>query len=204
MILALLYLIAYLLTLLLSLTPSKFFLYLGLLVTYMVSPAGKETIIPMLIGFGETWWFVALVFTGFDIAGSLFMAFNFDLLMALPYAGPWIQDFSSSSRHYLERHPWVGRLYYLAVILYEMLLDGSAGITGSLLGRIMGMTPGETIASIATGSILGCFLFALASDAITAIVPREGLLLISLVAFALLTLLSYAIGYLRQRRGAQS
>lgn len=202
LIFAVLYAVCFLLALYVMLPIGDFVFLLGLLLTYMVSPAGKETIIPMAIGYGSSWWFVALVFTGFDLLGSLFVALNFDLLVKIPYLGPWIHGFIAQSQAYLERNPWVGKLYYIAIILYEMLLDGSAGITGSLLGRIMGMSPVETVACVLTGSLFGCFLFARASDLITTIIPRDMLLLISFAVFIGLTLLSFFSRYIRNRKRA--
>ncbi|MDH7594248.1 MAG: small multi-drug export protein [Methanomicrobiales archaeon] len=194
---AALYTLCFLLALYLVLPVGEFIFFIGLLLTYMVSPAGKETIIPMAIGYGSSWWFVAIVFTAFDLLGSLFVALNFDLLVKIPHLGPWMHGFIAQSQAYLEKNPWVGKLYYLAIVIYEMLLDGSAGITGSLLGRIMGMSPMETVVCILTGSLLGCFLFARASDLITSIVPRDRLLIISFAVFIGLTLFSFAARYLR-------
>lgn len=198
--LASLYALCFLACLYLTLPMGDFIFLLGLLLTYMVSPAGKETIIPMAIGYGLPWWYTALVFSAFDLVGSLFVALNFDLLVGIPLLGPWLNQFLEDGRAYLEKNRWVGRLYYIALVMYEMLLDGSAGITGGLLGRIMGMGPLETIASILAGSIMGCFLFARASELITTFIPRDMLFLVSFTFFIGLTLLSFLSRHIKNRR----
>jgi hypothetical protein len=55
-----------------------FLTMIGLMVAYILPPAGKETVIPVGIALGIPWWYMALSIAMIDIETGLFMALNFD------------------------------------------------------------------------------------------------------------------------------
>ncbi|MDV2480871.1 small multi-drug export protein [Methanoculleus sp. Wushi-C6] len=170
------------------LLPSEQWLLLvGMMVAYIVPPLGRETIIPVCILLGIPWWLVASALAFLDFAGGLFMAWNFPLVLRIPYAGPWIRRFMVAGRTFLDRRPWLERLYFVGLILFVSLpFDGSGSIVGSVIGRMLGMTKTEVVACITIGGIIGSFAIALGIDWVTNLIPAGAGPWVSLAVFILI------------------
>ena len=85
------------------LDPASFLIVIGLMVAYILPPAGKETVIPAGIFLGIPWWLMALSIMMIDIETALFMGWNFDLALKIPCsAGSW--NHSSKSQMYLSKN----------------------------------------------------------------------------------------------------
>jgi hypothetical protein len=61
-----------------------FLIMLGLMVAYILPPAGKETVIPAGIALGIPWYYMALSIAMIDIETGLFMVLNFDMAYKIP------------------------------------------------------------------------------------------------------------------------
>ncbi len=156
---------------------SDFIIMTGLMLGYILPPAGKETIIPLGIALGIPWWSVAFSIILVDLETALFMAFNFDYVHRLPILGPLIRDLTKTTEEMIARHRWLSGLYALAVILMVMVpILGSGGVRGSIAGRLLGLTPIQTILAIVTGASIGCFGIALGADQIFSYLCSTGLL----------------------------
>jgi len=157
------------------------------MVAYIVPPLGRETIIPASILLGIPWWLIAFTLAFLDFAGGLFMAWNFPLVLRIPYVGPWIRRFVAAGRTYLDRRPWLERLYFVGLIIFVSIpFDGSGSIVGSIVGRMLGMTKAEVLACITIGGVIGSFAIALGVDYIANLIPAEAGLWVSLVVFLLI------------------
>lgn len=183
--------------------PAEQWLFLvGMLVAYVVPPLGRETIIPACILFGVPWWLAAFSLAFLDFAGGLFMAWNFPLILRLPYFGPWVRRFMEAGRTFLDRRPWLERLYFVGLIAFVSLpFDGSGSIVGSIVGRMLGMTKTEVLSCITVGGIIGSFTIALGIDCVINLFPTRAGLWISLAIFLLIgiTLLLMYRSYSRGR-----
>lgn len=158
----------------LLLPAEQWLLLFGMMVAYVVPPLGRETIIPVGILLGLPWWLVAFSLAFLDFAGGLFMAWNFPLVLRIPYVGPWIQRFMAAGRTYLDRRPWLERFYFLGLIIFVSIpFDGSGSIVGSIVGRMLGMTKTEVLSCITIGGVIGSFAIALGIDYITNLIPAE-------------------------------
>lgn len=146
--------------------PQELFLILdGLIVAYLLPPAGKETVIPVGIALGIPWWYMALAIVAVDLIAALFMALNFDLLYRVPWLGPLLSDLTKKTRQLLLSHRWLASLWFFAIVLMVMVpVLGSGGVRGSIAGRLLGLPTLLTILAIAAGSLIGCFGIALGSD----------------------------------------
>lgn len=146
--------------------PQELFLILdGLIVAYLLPPAGKETVIPVGIALGIPWWYMALAIVAVDLIASLFMVLNFDLLYRVPWLGPLLSDLTKKTRQLLLTHRWLASLWFFAIVLMVMVpVLGSGGVRGSIAGRLLGLPTLFTILAIAAGSLIGCFGIALGSD----------------------------------------
>ena len=142
-----------------------FLTMLGLMVGYILPPAGKETIIPLGIALGIPWWYIALSISMVDIETGLFMTLNFDYVHRIPVIGPIVQYLTRKTKKMIARHHWLSGLYVFAIILMVMIpVLGSGGVRGSIAGRILGLTPKQTMIGIGVGAIIGCFAIAIGSD----------------------------------------
>ncbi|MDD4568115.1 putative membrane protein [Methanoculleus chikugoensis] len=169
----------------------QWFLLFGMMVAYIVPPLGRETIIPVCILWGIPWWLAAFTLAFLDFAGGLFMAWNFPLVLRIPYIGPWVSRFTAAGRTFLDRRPWLERLYFVGLIAFVALpFDGSGSIVGSIVGRMLGMTKTEVLACITTGGIIGSFAIALGIDYVVHLIPPGAGLWVSL---ALLLLIGIAL-----------
>lgn len=167
----------HLLALSLLLAPPQFALVLALMVAYILPPAGKETVIPVGIALGIPWWLAAAAIALVDIETGLFMAYNFDLAYRFPLLGPWLQNFTASSRVFIATHRWVGRLWFAAIVLLVMVpFFGSGGIRGSVIGRLAGMDRAMVFAAIVLGAVAGCLLIAVFSETLLLSACNGGLL----------------------------
>jgi uncharacterized membrane protein len=140
----------------------EFLLIGGLMLAYLIPPAGKESVIPLGIALGLPWYLVATSVAMLDIATGLFMALNFDLAMRIPLLGPWVGRFMHHGQEFVRQRPWLERLYFVGLAVFVMVpLQGSGGIGASIVGRILGMSKAEVVAAIAIGAFAGSFLLAL-------------------------------------------
>lgn len=164
------------------LPPEQWLLLFGAMVAYIVPPLGRETIIPACILLGIPWWLTAFTLAFLDFAGGLFMAWNFPLLLRIPRLGPWVRRFMEAGRTFLDRRPWLERLYFVGLIAFVALpFDGSGSIVGSIIGRMLGMTKAEVLSCITIGGIIGSFSIALGIDYVTHLIPAEAGLWISVI-----------------------
>lgn len=137
----------------------------GLIVAYLVPPAGKETVIPLGVFLGLPWWLVAFTMAFLDVAGSLFMVWNFHFARSIPLAGPLIDRMTMTGRAYFDERPWLERLYFAGLVIFVMIpFEGSGGIAGSILGRLLGMRGRDIVLCVAAGSFTSCFAIALAAN----------------------------------------
>lgn len=146
--------------------PQELFLPLaGLIVAYLLPPAGKETVIPVGIALGIPWWYMALAIVAVDLIAALFMALNFDLLFRVPWLGPLLEALTKKTREMLLSHRWLASLWFFAIVLMVMVpVLGSGGVRGSIAGRLLGLPTPLSILAIGAGSLIGCFGIALGSD----------------------------------------
>lgn len=157
---------------------------LGLMVAYMLPPAGKETVIPIGIALGIPWWYMALSVTMIDIETGLFMALNFDLAYRIPLLGPILSDLTTKTKTFLDDHRWLAGLWFFAIVLMVMVpFFGSGGVRGSIAGKLLGLSTRLTFFAIVAGALIGCFGMAIGSDAILAWLCSNGALPVDVAVY---------------------
>jgi uncharacterized membrane protein len=180
----------YLLFLYSVLSPNDFLLMGGIMVAYVIPPAGKETVIPVGIALGLPWWLVALSISMLDVISGLFMALNFDLALKIPFLGIWIGRFIAGGRRYILERPWLEKLYFIGLVFFVMFpLRGTGGIGGFIVGRMLGMTKKEVLLAITLGAFIGCFTIAGGSWYVIGVIKQDlmvGLALIIIIASVIL------------------
>jgi hypothetical protein len=131
---------------------------IGLMLAYMVPPAGKETIIPAAVIVGDlNWVLISLAIAYQDIITALFLVYNFDYARKIPLLGPWIVRFEKANANVLNEKKWFRNLIFVGLVLFVVVpFQGSGGVGGSVMGRVVGMKPWRVFLAISTGAIMGC------------------------------------------------
>jgi len=168
-----------------------------LMFAYFFPPLGKESIIPIGISGGELTIpilnqhivvpaidpiVMALTIAFVDIIIALFLLWNYDLAKKIPLVGKFmikVEDIGKSSS---DKYAWIKPLRFIGIVLFVMVpFQGSGGLVGSILGRLIGMKPLNTFFAIIIGAVVGCLLIAYFADAILSVFVKNfliGLLII--------------------------
>jgi uncharacterized membrane protein len=149
------------------LPPEQFLILGGLIVAYYIPPSGKESLIPVGIALGVPWWLMAATLAFLDVVTSLFIILNLPLVLKLPRLGPWISRFLDSGEEFMASRPWIARWRILGVAFFVFLpLQGTGGVGATLVGMMVGLTPGAILLALAIGGSAEALLFAIGSEII--------------------------------------
>ncbi|UCH71780.1 MAG: small multi-drug export protein [Thermoplasmatales archaeon] len=183
-----------------------------LLLAYFFPPFGKETVIPLGIGVlkkGLTIPFLnirvdpvsinplsmALAVAFIDIVIALFLVWNYDLAKKIPLVGKFIEKIENIGETSSDKYGWIKPLRFIGIILFVMVpFQGSGGLVGSIVGRLIGMKPRNTFIAICIGAIVGCTLIAYFADLILNVFVKNflvGLLIIIILAVILIMIFVY-------------
>jgi len=182
----------------LSLDPDTRMKYWYLCMAYFFPPLGKESVIPIGIAGGDI--FVPIVNANIHISPidpnimafsialidsvvSLFVVWNYDLVKKIPILGRFIKKVEELGRKGSRKYAWVRPLKFIGIVLFVMVpLQGSGGLVGSILGRLIGMRAVTTWSAVTLGAFIGCFAIAyFAKVAFSNIVVALSILLIVVV-----------------------
>jgi hypothetical protein len=142
----------------------SFLIVIGLMVAYILPPAGKETVIPAGIFLGIPWWLMAISIMMIDIETALLMGWNFDLTLKIPVLGRIMESFIEKAGVFIKEEPWLKKLYFTGIVVIVMMpVMGSGGIRGTIIGNLLGMQKIPLFLAIVTGAFIGCFGIALAT-----------------------------------------
>lgn len=156
---------AYLVFLILFLPSDAFRIHIGLMIAYFIPPAGKESIIPLGIALGYSWWLMTVSIALMDALTALFLALNFDMALKIPILGTWMKKFMDTGSSFFAQHKWIERLSFIGLVMFVMFpLQGSGGIGGTLVGRMLGMNRWEVVLAVTIGAFTGCFVIALGAE----------------------------------------
>lgn len=150
--------------------------YWYLCMAYFFPPLGKESIIPIGVYGGDLTVpilnkevhispinpnVMALSIAFIDSIVSLFMVWNYDLVKKIPLLGKFIEKVEDLAAKGNRKYAWVMPLKFIGIVLFVMIpFQGSGGVVGSVLGRIMGMSAPMTWLAVTAGAIIGCFVMA--------------------------------------------
>jgi hypothetical protein len=182
---------------------TTFLVTIGLMVAYVLPPAGKETVIPAGIALGIPWWLIAASIMMIDIETALFMGWNFDLLLKIPLLGRILQSFIRKTRVFIDEQPWLKKIYFAGIVVLVMIpVLGSGGIRGSIIGQLLGMQKTTVFLAIVIGAFVGCFGIALGSLFLQELFLQSILLGTTAVAGLIIITLSGLLYWKRYRASA--
>lgn len=156
-----------------------------LMFAYFFPPLGKESVIPIGISGGELTvpiinqhivvptinpLIMALTIAFVDIIVALFLVWNYDLAKKIPLVGKFMIKVENIGKKSSDKYSWIQPLRFIGIILFVMVpFQGSGGLVGSIVGRLIGMKPWTTFLAISIGAITGCILIAYFADAILSV-----------------------------------
>jgi uncharacterized membrane protein len=166
-------------------------LYL-LMFAYFIPPLGKETIIPIGISGGDLTipilnqyvvvpsinpLVMALSIAFVDIVVALFLLWNYDFAKKIPIIGNFMDKVEKIGRSSSDKYSWIKPLRFIGLVLFVMVpFQGSGGLVGSIVGRLIGVKPWNTFFAISLGAIIGTILIAYFSEAILSVFIKNFLL----------------------------
>lgn len=171
--------------------------FYGILLTYIIPPAGKETVIPAAVGAGFSPFLVAVYIAGVDMTLGWLMAWNWDLIVGLPWIGGIVERLMARGKAWMEEQPVVDRSAFLGLVLFVFFpMQGSGAISGVTVGRLIGMPAQRAWLAIMIGALTAAFAWAYAAGAIRMavvtfgfqVVVRAAVVLLASAAFVGLTL----------------
>lgn len=144
-----------------------FWMIVGAMVTYLFPPAGKESVIPVTIGYlranyvalspHATIFLVSSSIAFVDIVSSYFLLWNFYIVEKIPLVGKWIKDFQEFGAQKMKEKEWIKKAAFLGVALFVVFpFQGSGGVGASVLGKVIGMNKYRAWLAIIGGSLVGC------------------------------------------------
>jgi len=192
-----------LLIIVLTLPKNLWIKLLPLMGIYFFPPFGKESVIPLGVFGGNVTvpilnWHVQTVsidplimtlsIAFIDIVVSLFIVWNYDLAKKIPLIGKFIIKIESLGKKTVKEYRWIKPLRFIGVMLFVMIpFQGTGGVVGSIVGRLIGMNPLETWLAVSAGAVAGCAILAYFYKIIFGINIVLGLILVIAVfsAFAI-------------------
>lgn len=163
-----------------------------LMIAYFFPPLGKESVIPIGISGGSLTipiinqhivvpsinpLVMALTIAFVDIIVALFLLWNYDFAKKIPLIGKFMIKVENIGKSSSDKYGWIKPLRFIGIVLFVMVpFQGSGGLVGSILGRLVGMKPRNTFFAISIGAITGCLLIAYFADAILSVFVKNILL----------------------------
>jgi len=178
------------------------FLQMGAMaLSYLFPPLGKESIIPIGIGYGFTMWQMTGLIFMVDVVCAMFISWNLPLAKKIPLIGRLIAWIERKGSQILEDNPGLRTVSFIGLVLFVMVpFQGSGGITASIIGRAIGMRARYVISAVGVGAFIGGMLISVAAEIGWDAIRKDlesGLLVLALIAVVAV------VGFLLYRRYTQ-
>ena len=158
----------------LGLSPAMFIIIGLLLLSYFISPFGREVLIPMAVisllslhGTSQMFLDIILVVgivVFVDVMCSIFLLWNLDLLKYLPVFGKWIDGIEKFGRQKLKKSHRKRQNTFLLLTSYVALpFQGSGGIVSTIIGMLTGLRNQRIWLAVWIGSFIGSLIIAILS-----------------------------------------
>ena len=173
-----------------------------LMFAYFIPPLGKESIIPIGVSGGEITVpllnetiivpvinpiIMALCIAFVDIVVALFLVWNYDLAKKIPLVGTFMTKVELIGKNSSSKYTWIKPLRFIGIILFVMVpFQGSGGLVGSIVGRLIGMKPWNTFFAISIGAGTGCLLIAYFAEVIRSVFIKNFLFGLMIVIIMLI------------------
>ncbi|UCC93290.1 MAG: small multi-drug export protein [Thermoplasmata archaeon] len=180
------------------------FLQLGAMaLSYLFPPLGKESIIPIGIGYGFTKWQMTGLIFMVDVVCAMFISWNLPLAKKIPGIGRIITWVEKKGSETLEKNPGLRTVSWIGLVLWVMVpFQGSGGITASIIGRAIGMRASHVISAVGVGALIAGFLIGTVAEEGMEIIRENwvaGVVMIAVVVVVALVLFLFYKRYTDQK-----
>jgi hypothetical protein len=159
----------------------------SLISAYFFPPLGKESVIPTGIALGLYPSFFALSIAFVDIIVAFFLLWNYELAKRIPFIGKFMIKIEQIGKASSGKYNWIKPLRFFGIVLFVMVpFQGSGGLVGTILGRLIGMKPFNTFIGITIGTITGCLLIAYFAEMIKSVIIQNVIIGIFLIILLLI------------------
>jgi hypothetical protein len=180
--------------------PDKTLILGGLMLAYYIPPSGKESLIPLGIALGIPWWLMASTLAFLDVVTALFMILNFDIVLRLPYVGPWVTKFLGSGAAFMAERPWLSHWRILGVAFFVFLpFQGTGGVGATIVGMMTGLTSAEILLAVGIGATAECLLFAIGSELIWRLILANFVIGVTVALLVIITAAAGMFMFIRYR-----
>ncbi len=145
--------------------PSIFYPIGGVLVLYLIPPAGKESMVPAAVYILENTYGVWSVFIAsalismVDILVAWWVGWNWELVKKIPLLGLYVEKLEKIGKKKWKEHKLLRKFAYAGIAAFVAVpFQGSGGLTATVIGRIFGLDEYKVLASIAVGAVVGTLL----------------------------------------------
>jgi uncharacterized membrane protein YdjX (TVP38/TMEM64 family) len=149
---------------------------------------------------------MALSIAFVDIIVALFLVWNYDLAKKIPLIGNFIDKIEKIGKNTSSKYNWIKPLRFIGIMLFVMVpFQGSGGLVGSIIGRLIGMKPWNIFLAISSGSIFGCILIAYFSDFVLSILIQNfllGLLILIIIITLIIMYFAYKKYYQSNKKNS--
>lgn len=139
----------------------------GYLLAYFVPPAGKESIIPLLISYfrNEPLGLIVtvLLITLTDAFTAFFVIWNFDIILIIPKIGELIAKLEEKAKAFIEEYDLSRNTYFGLFIFVFIPFQGTGSTTASVIGRLLGLDNLKLFLTIVSASFTSSLFIALVS-----------------------------------------
>ncbi|MCZ9313013.1 MAG: small multi-drug export protein [Methanocorpusculum sp.] len=144
-----------------------FYEFIGFLGLYMMPGFGKESIVPLAMAFGISWWQITVGIIVGDMVLAIIIAYNFDLLLRIPLLGHLLRYFTTKTNEVLRKHLWIKGLSLIGLFLFMYIpFMGSSAINTTIVGRLLSVPPKVLLTIVLVGSILATLTMAVGMHAV--------------------------------------
>ena len=151
----------------LTMPSDVFYEFIGFLGLYLMPGFGKESIVPLAMAFGISWWQITLGIVVGDMALAIIIAYNFDLLLRLPLLGRVLRYFTTKTNEVLQKYLWIKGLSLVGLFLFMYIpFMGSSAINTTIVGRLLSVPPKTLLTIVFVGSILATLTMAVGMQVI--------------------------------------
>ena len=185
-----------------------------LMMAYFFPPLGKESIIPIGVSGGVitnpiTGYvsivpsinpiIMALSIAFIDIVVALFLVWNYDFATKIPFVGKFMIKVEEKGKNVEEKYGWIKPLRFIGIMLFVMIpFQGSGGLVGSIVGRLIGMKPLNTFLAISFGAVIGCLLIAMFSQVFLIFAGINTALTLIMIGIIVISIIAYIV--IKKRR----
>lgn len=141
---------------------------------YLLPPLGKEIIIPTRVASGVPASYIGFATFWVDLCVCLFLTWNYDWVKRIPWVGKAMLRTEQKGRDRVKSSRWFRRAVFLMVTSVVFIpLQGSGGVGGTLLGRVVGLHPYLVVLSVGLGSLLGSYAYGAFSEAMVGVMEES-------------------------------